>query len=72
PLGALLEANRGQRIEPFVGKRIGQYIKAATLIQVTNFLSATSHRYALELVVDGEVRAESELFKSLAYEVVFL
>ena len=72
PLGALLEAIRGQRIEPFVGKRIGQYIKAATLIQVTNFLSATSHRYALELVVDGEVRAESELFKSLAYEVVFL
>jgi len=71
-LGGLLEAIRGQRIEPFVGKRIGQFIKAARLETVTNFLSATSHRYSLELVVDEEVREESELFKDLAYEVVFL
>ena len=71
-LGGLLQAIRGQRIEPFVGKRIGQYIKAARLETATNFLSATSHRYSLELVIDQEVRAESELFKDLAYEVVFL
>ncbi len=72
PLRSLLKAIRGQRIEPFVGKQIGRFIKAAHLVTATNFLSATSHRYSLELVVDDEVRAESELFKDLAYEVVFL
>lgn len=72
PLGALLKAIRGQRIEPFVGKRIGKFIQSAKLITATNFLSATSHRYSLELVIDEEVRAESELFKDLAFEVVFL
>jgi dGTPase len=72
PLGALLKAIRGQRIEPFVGKRIGKYIQSATLVKATNLLSGTSHRYALDLVINSGVRAESELFKSLAYEVVFL
>jgi len=71
-LGDLLKAVRGQRIEPFLGKRIGQFIQAASLVSTTNFLSGTSHRYAFELLVDEEVRAESELFKDLAYEVVFL
>lgn len=72
PLAALLKAIRGQRIEPFVGKLIGKYIQAAHLESDTNLLSATSHRYALKLVIDAEVRAESELFKELAYEIVFL
>jgi dGTPase len=72
PLGALLQAIRGQRIEPFVGKRIGRYIQSARLVGAVNLLSATSHRYALDLVIDEEVRAESELFKQLAFEVVFL
>lgn len=72
PLGALLKAIRGQRIEPFVGKQIGRYIRSARLISSVNFLSATSHRYALDIVIDEQVRAECELFKQLAFEVVFL
>ncbi len=72
PLGDLLQAIRGQRIEPFIGKKIGKYIQSARLITAVNILSGTSHRYSMELVIDEEVRAESELFKSLAYEVVFL
>ena len=72
PLGALLQAIRGQRIEPFVGKRIGRYIQSAHLVGAVYLLSATSHRYAFEVVIDPEVRAECELFKQLAYEVVFL
>lgn len=72
PLGELLQAIRGQRIEPFVGKRIGRYIRASKLERASNLLSGTSHRYAFDLRIDAEVRAESELFKSLAYEVVFL
>ncbi len=72
PLGALLQAIRGQRIEPFVGKRIGRYIQSAHLVGAVNLLSATSHRYAFEVVIDEEIRAECELFKQLAFEVVFL
>ena len=72
PLADLIEALRGQRIEPVIGKRIGRYIQAASLKRDTNFLSGTSHRYAFKLEIDEEIREESELFKSLAYEVVFL
>jgi dGTPase len=39
PLGGLLKAIRGQRIEPFVGKRIGKYIQSVTLVSATNLLS---------------------------------
>ena len=37
-----------------------------------NFLSGVTHRYSYKVVVDDEIRQESELFKKLAYEVVFL
>ncbi|MEJ6559432.1 MAG: dNTP triphosphohydrolase [Akkermansiaceae bacterium] len=72
PIGKLVRAIRGGRIEPFVGKRIGKFIQAARLESEVNFLSAVSHRYAFKVVVDDEIRQESELFKKLAYEVVFL
>ncbi|MDB4436074.1 hypothetical protein N9139_01215, partial [Akkermansiaceae bacterium] len=72
PMGKLILAIRGGRIEPFVGKRIGKFIRSAHLESDATFLSAMSHRYSFKVVVDEDVRAESELFKSLAYEVVFL
>jgi len=68
----LLGAVRGGRIEPFVGKRIGKYIRATSLTRDVNILSETSNRYALKLEVDPEVRAECDLIKALAFEVVFL
>ena len=36
-----------------------------------NILSGTSNRYRYRLVIDDEVKAESALFKKLAFEVVF-
>lgn len=72
PIFDLMRAIRGQRIEPFVGKRIGRFIQSTQLETDTNLLSGTSHRYSMKLIVSEEVRAECELFKSLAYEVVFL
>ncbi|WP_411825301.1 dGTP triphosphohydrolase [Luteolibacter sp. AS25] len=72
PLGDLILAIRQRRVDPFVGKRIGKYIQSARLELDNNFLSATTNRYKFRLVVDPEVRAESEIFKALAYEVVFL
>jgi dGTPase len=71
-LGELMQAMRRGRVDPFVGKRIGRYIRAASLVSDTNFMSGTSQRYRFRLAVDPEVRAESKLFKQLAFEVVFL
>ncbi|MCF7733965.1 MAG: dNTP triphosphohydrolase [Akkermansiaceae bacterium] len=71
-LGDLLRAIRRRRMDPFVGKRIGTYIKAATLEEDRNFLSAQTQRYSWRLAVDDEVLAECRLFKRLAFEVVFL
>ncbi len=72
PLGELIAAIRKRKVDPFVGSRIGRYIRATALVSDANFLSGTSHRYRFRLVVDPAVKAESSLFKKLAFEVVFL
>jgi len=72
PLGELMRAIRKKRVDPFAGKRIGRYIQSTHLEADVNFLSQTSNRYRYRLVVDEAVREESELFKKLAFEVVFL
>lgn len=72
PLGRLIEAIINDKVEPFVGKRIGQYIRATHLETETNFLSQHSKRYCYKLVIDPEVKKESSIYKKLAFEVVFL
>ena len=72
PLGDLLRAIQKRRVDPFVGKRIGHYIRASKLSEHNNFLSHQSKRYRYQLRVDPEICAESELFKKLAFELVFL
>lgn len=72
PLGDLMRAIRRRKVDPFVGKRIGRYIQATRLESDTNPLSNLTRRYAHKLVIDPDVRAESKLFKKLAFEVVFL
>ncbi|MBC8126103.1 MAG: dNTP triphosphohydrolase [Gloeobacteraceae cyanobacterium ES-bin-144] len=72
PLGDLMRAIRRKRVDPFVGKRIGRYIQSTHLETDVNFLSAMTNRYRYRLVIDEDVKAESALFKKLAFEVVFL
>jgi len=72
PLGDLIEAIRGDRMEPFAGRRIGRYIQSTRLREDTNHMSAMTNRYRYVLEVDESVRKESEVFKRLAYAVVFL
>lgn len=68
----LLAAIRGGKVESMVGRRIGVYLQAVSLEKCVNFMSSTTNRYHYEIIIDLEVRAESEVFKKLAYEVVFL
>jgi dGTPase len=72
PLGDLMKAIRRRKVDPFVGKRIGRYIQSTHMATDVNFLSAVTNRYQYKLVIDEEVKAESSLFKRLAFEVVFL
>ncbi len=72
PLGDLVSAIRRRRVDPFVGKRIGRYIQSTRLVSDVNFLSALTNRYRYRLEIDPEVKAESALFKKIAFEVVFL
>ena len=72
PLGDLMRAIRRKRVDPFVGKRIGRYIQSTHLAADVNFLSTSTNRYRFQLVIDEHVKAESGLFKRLAFEVVFL
>ena len=71
-IGELIHAIRNRRVDPFIGKRIGKYIRSTHLEQDSNFLSSVSNRYKYRLVIDPEVCSESKLFKRLAYDVVFL
>ena len=72
PLGDLMAAIRRRKVDPFVGKRIGRYIQATRLETDVNFLSGVTRRYRYRLAIEADVRAESRVFKQLAFEVVFL
>ena len=72
PLGDLIKAIRARRVEPFVGKRIGKYIQSTKLVTDNNFLSSTTNRYKFRLEINPAVKAESKIFKRLAFAVVFL
>ncbi len=72
PLGGLKKAIQRGRIDSFAGARIGAYIKAVTLTERVNFMSGESNRYRYGISITRDVRAESALFKKLAFDVVFL
>jgi len=58
-------------VERFVGSRIGKFVEATTLQRDTNFLSGLTSRYQYKLHIDPSAVTESELYKSLCYDVVF-
>jgi len=72
PLGDLLRAMHRGRIDSFVGRRIGHFVKAAHLVEEVNFLSTVSNRYRFRIEIDEDIRGESGIYKRLAFEVVFL
>jgi dGTPase len=71
-LGDLIRAIGRGRIDSFVGHRIGLYVRATRAVEESNLLSGESNRYRFRIAVDEERQAESEVFKQLAFEVVFL
>lgn len=68
----LLRSLKGNRMDGFVGKRIGIYIRATELSEDVNILSGTTNRYRYRLLIDPEVKAACKIYKKLSYELVFL
>jgi len=70
-LGDLLYAMKSGRIEGMLGKRIGNHIQSTSLIERESPLAEVTNRYSFELQIDEQVQADCQIFKRLAYEVVF-
>jgi dGTPase len=71
-IGHLLQAIRDGKAEPRMERRIGDFIRAVTLIERPGHLAdlTNRHRYALE--IDPEILIECRTYKKLAFERVFL
>lgn len=71
-INALLRSMKEKRLDGFVGRRIGQYIRATRLVDDVNFLSSYTNRYRYCLEVEPEVQEACSLYKKLSFELVFL
>lgn len=67
----LCKVIRENRYEPYFGSRIGRFVHGCRLRERKGFLSDRTHRHAFELAIDPEVKAESELYKSIALDLIF-
>jgi len=70
-LDFLLKAMHEKRVESRLGRCIGEHIRATSLVLRSNFLSGTTQRYKLGLVVEPEVATKAKLNKRIANELVF-
>jgi len=68
----LCETIRKNRVEPRLNKLIGTCIRAGKLVPATNFLSLSTRRHAFALEIDPVVRAQTEVNKRIALDLVFL
>ncbi|MFT4901361.1 MAG: dGTPase [Lentimonas sp.] len=62
---------REERYESYFGSRVGKFVNACTLTTRSGFLSDRSNRHAFDLKVDAAVRAESQLYKKIALDLIF-
>jgi dGTPase len=69
---ALCSAIRRGRLEPLMGRKVGNFIAAAAIEKAPdNFMAAKTARYRYQIVVDPELAAESALYKKISLDLVF-
>ena len=68
----LLDAIRVGKAEPRMERRIGDFIHAATLVEVDGFLADITNRHRFRLDLAPEIREECRTYKALSYDCVFL
>ena len=67
----LMRAIRDARVEGRLGRKVGAFIAACTLVEDVNFLSATTNRHRYRLKVADEAKAEAEVYKKISLNLVF-
>lgn len=67
----LLDAIRAEKLEAVISLKIGSFIRACSLVPQENFLSTLTQRHAWHLSIDTAVRAECDLYKELAFDIIF-
>lgn len=67
----LLDAIRRARIESTIGKKIGAFINAAELEEVSGFLSDRTARHRYRLVIDPVIAEACSLYKKISLDLVF-
>ena len=68
----LCAAIRRGRLEPLMGRKVGDFIAAADVVETEdNFMSSDSNRYRYEVKVAPEAVEESKLYKRIALDLVF-
>lgn len=68
----LLQMIREQRMEAILGRKIGDFISACELTESTSSpLAGRTNRHRFNLRIETEIRAEADLYKRLALELVF-
>ncbi len=70
-LDQLVELIQKNSIEAVFSNKIGNFIKACHLRETENFMSSRTNRYRFQLAVDDEVKEECELYKVIAYDLIF-
>ncbi len=68
----LCTAIRRRRLEPLMGKKVGEFIAAADIVPAPDsFMSPHSARYRYNVIVSPEAAAESQLYKRMSLDLVF-
>lgn len=68
----LLKAIRDGKAEPRMERRIGDFIRAITLVEAPGHLASLTNRHRFALEIDPDILVECRTYKLLAYERVFV
>lgn len=68
----ICRAIRRKRLEPLMGRKVGDFISSANLVEASeNFMAHKTSRYKFNLNVDKEISKESKLYKKIALDLIF-
>jgi dGTPase len=71
-LDQLCKSIRRQRLEPLMGRKVGDFITAANIVDAEdNFMSSRTARYKYKIDVSSDIAQESKLYKKISLDLVF-
>ncbi len=67
----LIRTIRQGDIEPMLERKIGEFIRAGSLVERSNFMADKTHRYRFGLTIDPTMQKECLLYKAISMDIVF-